>query len=115
MNSVAAILLFILCIFYIVAIDLLIWAFSEVSQHELVWKIGSFVVSGIVIICLVLFILLPNSNERNQKVVYVLNADGEVVETYEGVSKITSTYTSISFELDGKEYYFKNVPVKVVG
>lgn len=114
MSSIAAILVFILCIFCIVVIDLLIWMFSEVSQHELVWKLGSLVVSGIVIIGLVLFMLLPSSNSSNQTVVYILNADGEIVETYEGVSKITSTHTSISFELDGKEYYFKNVPVKVI-
>lgn len=114
MSSIAAILVFILCIFCIVAIDLLIWVFSEVSQHELVWKIGSLVVSGIVIICLVLFMLLPRSNSSNQTVVYILNADGDIVETYEGVSGVVSNYASISFDWEGKNYYFKNVPVKVI-
>lgn len=114
MNSASAFLLFILCIFCIVGINLLIWLFSELSEHELVWRVGSLVVSVIVIIGLVLLMILPSSNEGNQTVVHILNADGEIVETYEGVSRITSTYTSISFDWNGKEYYFKNVPVKVI-
>lgn len=114
MNSISAILLFFLCIFCIVVADLLIWWFSEVSEHELVWRVGSLVVSGIVIIGLALLMFLPCSNKSNQTVVYILNADGEIVETYEGASRITSTYMSISFDWNGKEYYFKNVPVKVI-
>lgn len=114
MNSTSAFLLFFLCIFCIIGINLLIWLFSELSEHELVWRVGSLVVSVIVIIGLAVIMVLPSPNKSNQTVVCILNADGEVVETYEGVSMITSTYTSISFDWDGKEYYFKNVPVKVI-
>lgn len=47
-------------------------------------------------------------------VVYILNTNVDIVETYEGVSGFGSNYTSIWFDCGGKNYYFKNVPVKVV-
>ncbi len=89
------------------------------ADHEVIWKVGSFVVSVISIIGLIILMTVPNSNGRNpeaksQTVVYILNADGDIVETYEGVSGVVSNYTSISFDWDGKNYYFKNVPVKVI-
>ena len=113
------ILLFVLFELLIVLINVPIWIFSEISEHKLVLKVGSLVVSVIATIGLALGLILPiltgtNQSEKSQTVVYILNADGNIVETYEGVSGVVSNYTSISFDWDGKNYYFKNVPVKVI-
>lgn len=106
------ILLVVLCIIAVVFVNVIIWFFSELSEHEVIWRVGSFVVSVISIVGLVTLMTVPNS--KSQTVVYILNADGDIVETYEGVSGVVSNYTSISFDWDGKNYYFKNVPVKVI-
>ena len=113
------IILFVLFELLIVVINIPIWIFSEVSEHELVWKVGSIVVSVMATIGLALLLIFPNltgtnKSEKSKTVVYILNTDGDIVETYEGVSGVVSNYTSISFDWDGKNYYFKNVPVKVV-
>ena len=57
--------------------------------------------SVIATIGLALGLILPiltgtNQSEKSQTVVYILNADGDIVETYEGVSGVVSNYTSIS-------------------
>lgn len=114
-----AIILFVLLVLLIIVINILIWIFSEASEHELVWKVGSIVVSVIATIGFALWLILPNltgtnQSEKSKTVVYILNTDGDIIETYEGVSGVLSNYTSISFDCDGKNYYFKNVPVKVV-
>lgn len=113
------IILFILFELLIVVINIPIWIFSEVSEHKLVLKVGSIVVSVMATIGLALWLILPiltctNQSEKSKTVVYILNTDGDVIETYEGVSGVLSNYTSISFDCGGKNYYFKNVPVKVV-
>ena len=113
------IILFILFELLIVVINIPIWIFSEVSEHKLVWKVGSIVVSVMATIGLALWLIFPNltgakQSEKSKTVVYILNTDGDIIETYEGVSGVVSNYTSISFDWDGKNYYFKNVPVKVV-
>ena len=113
------ILLFVLFVLLIVTINVPIWAFSESSEHELVWKVGSLVVSVMVAIGLALWLILPNltgtnQSEKSKTVVYILNTDGDIIETYEGASGLVSNYTSISFDWGGKNYYFKNVSVKVI-
>ena len=113
------IILFILFELLIVVINIPIWIFSEVSEHKLVWKVGSIVVSVMATIGLALWLIFPNltgtnQSEKSKTVVYILNTDGDIIETYEGVSGVLSNYTSISFNCDGKNYYFKNIPVKVV-
>lgn len=113
------IMLFVLFVLLIVVINIPIWIFSEASEHKLVWKVGSLVVSVMATIGLALWLIFPNltstnQSEKSKTVVYILNADGDIIETYEGVSGVLSNYTSISFDYGGKNYYFKNVPVKVV-
>lgn len=113
------IMLFVLFVLLIVGINILIWIFSEESKHKLVWKIGSLLVSVMAAIGIALWLILPiltstNQSEKSKTVVYILNTDGDIIETYEGVSGILSNYASISFDCGGKNYYFKNVPVKVV-
>lgn len=113
------IILFVLFVLIIVVINIPIWIFSEASEHELVWKVASIVVSVIAAIGLALWLIIPNltstnQSEKSKTVVYILNTDGNIIETYEGVSGVLSNYTSISFDCGGKKYYFKNVPVKVV-
>lgn len=113
------IILFVLFELLIVVINIPIWIFSEVSEHKLVWKVGSIVVSVMATIGLALWLILPNltvtnQSEKSKTVVYILNTDGDIIETYEGVSDVLSNYTSISFDCGGKNYYFKNVPVKIV-
>ena len=113
------IILFVLFELLIVVINIPIWIFSEVSEHKLVWKVGSLVVSVMTTIGLASWLILPNltgtnQSEKSKTVVYILNTDGDIIETYEGVSGVVSNYTSISFDCGGKNYYFKNVPVKVV-
>lgn len=113
------IILFVLFVLLIVVINIPIWIFSEASEHKLVLEVGSLVVSVMVTIGLALLLIFPNltgtnQSEKSKTVVYILNTDGDVIETYEGVSGVVSNYTSISFDWDGKNYYFKNVPVKVV-
>ena len=118
MNHVK-IMLFVLFELLIVVINIPIWIFSEVSEHTLVWKVGSLVVSVMATIWLALWLIFPNltgtnQSEKSKTVVYILNTDGDIIETYEGVSCVLSNCTSISFVCGGKNYYFKNVPVKVV-
>lgn len=113
------IILFVLFVLLIVVINIPIWIFSEVSEHKLVWKVGSIVVSVMITIGLARWLILPNltgtnRSEKSKTVVYILNTDGDIIETYEGVSGVVSNYTSIWFDCGGKNYYFKNVPVKVV-
>ena len=112
------IMLFVLFVLLIIVINIPIWIFSDASEHKLVWEVGSIVVSVMATIGLALWLILPNLTGTNQPksktVVYILNTDGDIIETYEGVSGVVSNYTSISFDWDGKNYYFKNVPVKVV-
>ena len=113
------IMLFILFVLLIIVINIPIWIFSDESEHKLVWEVGSIVVSVMITIGLALWLILPNltgtnKSEKSKTVVYILNTDGDVIETYEGVSRVLSNYTSISFYCGGKNYSFKNVPVKVV-
>lgn len=113
------IMLFVLFVLLIIVINIPIWIFSDASEHKLVWEVGSLVVSVMATIGLALWLILPNltstnQSEKSKTVVYILNADGDIIETYEGVSGVISNYTSISFDYGGKNYYFKNVPVKVV-
>ena len=113
------IMLFILFVLLIIVINIPIWIFSDASEHELVWKVGIIVVSVMATIGLALWLILPNltsinQSEKSKTVVYILNTDGNIIETYEGVSGFLSNNTSISFDCGGKNYYFKNVPVKVV-
>lgn len=113
------IMLFVLFVLLIVVINIPIWIFSEESEHKLVWKVGSLVVSVMATIGLALWLILPNltstnQSEKSKTVVYIMNTEGDIIETYEGVSGVLSNYTSISFDCGGKNYYFKNVPVKVV-
>lgn len=113
------IILFVLFVLLIVVINIPIWIFSEASEHKLVWKVGSLVVSVMATIGLARWLILPNltgtnQSEKSKTVIYILNTDGDIIETYEGVSGVLSNYTSISFDCGGKNYYFKNVPVKVV-
>lgn len=107
---------------FVLLIDLInvtIWTFSEISEHKLVLKVVSLVVSVMATIGLASSLILPNltgtnQSEKSKTVVYILNTDGDIIETYEGVSGVVSNYTSISFNCGGKNYYFKNLPVKVV-
>ena len=113
------IILFVLLALLIVVINIPIWIFSELSDNEVIWKVGSLVVSVMATIGLALWLIFPNltgtnQSEKSKTVVYILNTDGDIIETYEGVSGVLSNYTSISFDCGGKNYYFKNVPVKVV-
>ena len=59
------IMLFVLFVLLFVVINIPIWIFSEASEHELVWKVGSIVVSVIAAIGLELWLILPNLTGTN--------------------------------------------------
>ncbi len=85
------ILLFVLFELMIVLANVPIWIFSEISEHKLVLRVGSLVVSIMATIGLTLGLILPNltgtnQSEKSKTVVYILNTDGDIIETYEGVS-----------------------------
>lgn len=60
------IILFVLLELLIVVINIPIWIFSEVSEHKLVWKVGSIVVSVMATIGLALWLIFPNLTGTNQ-------------------------------------------------
>lgn len=60
------ILLFVLFELLIVLINVPIWIFSEISEHKLVLKVGSLVVSFIATIGLALWLILPILTGTNQ-------------------------------------------------
>ena len=81
------IILFVLFVLLIVVINIPIWIFSDASEHKLVWKVGSLVVSVMATIWLTLWLIFPNltgtnQSEKSKTVVYILNTDGDIIETY---------------------------------
>ena len=60
------IILFILFELLIVVINIPIWIFSELSEHKLVWKVGSIVVSIMATKWRAIWLIFPNLTGTNQ-------------------------------------------------
>ena len=87
------IMLFVLFVLLIILIDILIWIFSDVFKHKLVWKVGSLVVSVIVTIGLTRWLILPNltgtnQSEKSKTVVYIL-ITGDILTSSHRISPLS--------------------------